>query len=612
LTVRWTVCAIILALACMSGCARGPAAGPGAPTPPSPDGGGKSAPALPSPKTGEKSAAAPAKPAAAPSITSVWPIYSVLKDGERTEVEVLSPLYFHKRTPQGTEWGIRPFVTFHREIEPAATRDDDPLSALMGMAKPDEKAKPGETMQGGRKDTVGQADRGTPTEGAEKPADRGTAGAERPPRVRTTWEILYPLSYFRTEPNAGRSFFAPIYYRSWRIAANGQPETANVIFPLAMWGHSATEGSWFLVPLLGGVSKGLLGQDSITSVSLLYHRASWSGTVTHREKAAEGGGKPAPYVQHFIVWPLLTISSDGQGHRAFRLWPFYGHTEQKGVWWNGYVMWPFWTNGSREAQPGKMAGTYWQVWPFWGESHSRDHKSGSISGILSWVWNDETHYRSWRTPWPIVVGSSSPKEKTYNIWPFYGHRKWATGADHYYVWPFVHTSHVRARNTSVDDLKVFPFYTATTTARKDPPERRTYHLLWPFWRSRSHQKGDVWAEDANSLQLAWFADSESFDRSINGLLGFYEHEASSDGRSSTRYLMRMVRFERTAGSQFAAIGPFVSWSRAPGLTKTSFLLGLVETGVREGRRGWRLFFVPFGASLSEPSRASSEGSGRGS
>jgi hypothetical protein len=491
-------------------------------------------------------------------------------------------------------WGIRPFVAFHRELEPTAGEEGGPLSALLGLATKASEAKPAEG-----------------TRGRDAPPTAGAEGTGRPPRVRSTWEILYPLSYFRTEADAGRYFFVPLYFRGWRTAANGQRETATAIFPLVMWGRSATGGAWFSIPLLGGVTRGLLGQDSITSVSILYHRLSWTGTVSQRAKAEKAAGKPAPYVQHYILWPLLSIASDGQGHRAFRLWPFYGRTEQKGEWANGYVLWPFYSWGRREAAAGKKAGHYWLFWPIWGESHARDRSSGSIAGFFYNAWNHETGYRAWSYPWPFVTGHRSPTERVDSVWPFYGRRWWPTGTEYCYLGRAVTTSRIRAANTSLDSIKVFPFFAATVTRRKEPAEERVSRFVWPFWRYRRVQKGTEWEADARSLQLAWFADSEGFDRSLGGLLSFYEYEATSAGRRSTRVFLRLVRVERSADSEHVQLGQFASWSRSPGLTKASFLLGLVETGQREGRRGWRVFFVPFGASLSAPPRPSPEGSSGG-
>ena len=463
----------------------------------------------------------------------LWPFLTVQRSAERTEVEALGPLIHYRRAPEGTSWGLRPLFAVHADA-----------------------------AQGWR-----------------------------------TWQVLYPFSYFRTGPAAGRQFVFPLYYRSWRTAANGQPDRAGVVFPLLWWGHHPTGGPWFVVPLVGGVCRGLLGQDEILHASWLYNRASWRG-----------------YVQHHVLWPFISWASNGQGRRSLRLWPLYGRSEDRGKWWNGFVLWPFVTYGRREAGQQKPAADYWMLWPLFGRARSRDGAGGSIQVLwpfFRYQWHTPSGFRGWHLPWPIVVGSKRSGVQTTNVWPLWGARRWKGGVNRFYLWPFVHTSRVRTQKSETDDVKVFPFFTSTTVRRRDPASTRAFRLLWPLWRWRSRQQGDQWHAQGNSLQLAWFDNPEGLDRGFNALLGLYEHEASSDGRRATRLLWRMLRFERGPEFRRTQLGPVASWSRSGRLTKMSVLLGLLQTGQRDGRRGWRILFVPFGASLAEAPPPPAEESPRG-
>ena len=249
-----------------------------------------------------------------------------------------------------------------------------------------------------------------------------------------------------------------------------------------------------------------------------------------------------------------------------------------------------------------MSGSDEVLWPF-----------------FRYVWNRKTGYRAWRMPWPLIVGSNRTDVRAFNAWPLYGRRSWAKGksSESYYLWPLVHHTRVRATRSKLDDLKIFPLLTVTSRSSTAPTigERpggpaaaraesgtptkrsRSFFLLWPLLRVRSRRAGEQWGREANSLQFAWFRNSESFDRTYNPLLGLFEHGASSDGRRATRLLWRMVRFERGKDLRHVQVGPLVSVTRSADLTRWSFLLGLVQTGRRHGRRGWRIFFIPFGASL---------------
>ncbi len=247
--------------------------------------------------------------AEAPRTFSLWPLLSIHREAERTEVELLGPLIFYRRTPAATSYGLRPLFTVHRE----------------------------------------------------------------PARGWSTWQFLYPLSYFRSGPTAGRNFVLPLYYQSWRVTASGRPESAGVLFPFFWWGHSGTGGPWFVAAFLGGVCRGLLGQDEIVHVSWLYNRATWRG-----------------YVQHHVLWPFFSWASDGKGHRSLRIWPLYARSEQRGKWWNGYVLWPFVTYGRRAASKNKAAADYWMLWPLFGRARSLDGQGGSIQVLwpfFRYRWN---------------------------------------------------------------------------------------------------------------------------------------------------------------------------------------------------------------------------------
>ena len=136
-------------------------------------------------------------------------------------------------------------------------------------------------------------------------------------------------------------------------------------------------------------------------------------------------------------------------------------------------------------------------------------------------------------------------------------------------------------------------------------------MVWPLWRWRSQAAAGERQAAGNGLQFAWFANSAGYDRAYNALLGLVEHEARADGRGGTRLLWRLFRSERGPGWRHVQVGPLASWTRGGGLTKASYLLGLVQTGRNQGKRGWRIFFVPFGASLRAPREPGVEGDAGG-
>jgi len=473
-----------------------------------------------------------ASAAECPRILSFWPLFHYKKEATRTELEVLGPLFFYQKGPEATTYGLRPLFSFRHEAE----------------------------------------------------------------SQKKVWHFLYPLSYFRSEPQATSQYVFLVYTHYRRIAPNGRPASATFVWPLVWWGESPKGGRWLYSPLVGGTLKGLFGADEI-----VYH------SITHIRT------RTGDYVTHHYLWPLFT-SSRGPDRRVLRIWPFYGYGKREGRWWSGFVLWPFFTYGQREASEHKSAADYFCFFPFFGRARARDGRSGSYQvlwPLFYYAWNERKNFREWRMPFPIHMGKRSDDVQTLNLWPFWGRRRYKTGTDTYVLWPLIHTSRVRSKNTRRDTLRVFPFFTRVSSENKKRSTRRSYWAFWPLWRSRSRQAGDERWGDANSIQLAWFRDSEAFDRNYNALFGLFEHEARRDGRRSTHLLWRLLRWERGPGWRRFQLGPLASWSRSDGLTRASFMLGLVQTGTRDGKRGWRIFFVPFGARLSEPSHPPAEEQTRG-
>ena len=410
---------------------------------------------------------------------------------------------------------------------------------------------------------------------------------------RSFWQVLYPLSYFRREGQAAHDFFFPVYFHYRATGPDGRPVHATVVFPLAAWGRSAKGGPWASSPLLGGTLHGFLGADKFSYLANLYIRM-----------------RTGDYVTYHVLWPFFTWSH-GPGRRAIRIWPLFGSAEKEGHWRNGYVLWPLFNYGTREASEAKNAADYFCFYPFFGRSRGRDGRSGSYLALWPFFyygWNDHKHLREWSAPFPLFYGKSTDDSQEINVWPFWGRRTTKAGAETKLLASLIRHSSVRTSNARIETLSIYPLFGYARSEDAKRGARRSFWLLWPLVRSRSRQAGDERWGDANSLQLAWFQYPGDFDRNYNALLGLFEHERTRDGRRSTRLLWRLFRSESGPGWRHVQLGPLASWHRSPRLTRASFLLGLLQTGKRDGKRGWRVFYVPFGAPLIPPGGERAHGS----
>jgi len=411
-------------------------------------------------------------------------------------------------------------------------------------------------------------------------------------RRRSDLHVFYPIATFQHDEKSAWRFVFPFYFHSRRPGPSGKPVTANVVFPFFWWGRHSEDGPWFAVLFVGGVFKGLLGAD----------RVDYNGFTYTRVRTGD-------YVTEHIISPFGTRWR-GPGRRGFRIWPFYCHVRQEGRWENGYIMWPFYCYGSREAGEGRAAGSYFASWPFYGRSWGRDGKSGSVQVLWPFFyhgWNEHKHLSEWDAPFPFYTTKSSDDLKEVNLWPLWGRTRTKGATVTRLLSSLIRHARVETKNTSVTELRVLPFFAHARSEDRARETRRSYWEVWPLWRSRSRQEGGATWGDATCPQLGWTTYAEGFDRNYGAIVNLYGRERERDGSSRTRALLGLVRAERGPERASLEVGPLVSWQRSPGLTRLSFLLGLVQTGASEGRRGWRILGVPVGARLRQPAASPAEG-----
>ena len=359
----------------------------------------------------------------------------------------------------------------------------------------------------------------------------------------------------------------------------------NVVFPFVWWGHHPEHGKWRFLLFLTGKVYGLLGADEMA------YRA---GYIYERR---------GDYEIRYYAWPLVTLG-EGGGKRSVRIWPFWGRTEQAGQWWNRFILWPFYTDGHREAGRGKPAADYFSLWPFYGRARNLDGSGAST--MLLWPffhhgWATRGNFREWRILYPFFSSTRDDGMQMWTLWPFYGQRRTKASVERQFIGRLVETARVRARAEDRDELTVFRIFRRVVGHDKKSGVRRSFTLLWPLWRSRSRTAADgKRAAEAQSLQVAWFPNSAAFERNVSALFGLYEHAEAPNGSRATRLLWRAVRSERGPGYRLVELGPLASWWRSGSLTRATFALGLLQTGTNDGKRGWRVLYIPFGASLRRP------------
>jgi hypothetical protein len=133
------------------------------------------------------------------------------------------------------------------------------------------------------------------------------------------------------------------------------------------------------------------------------------------------------------VWPFYSRTK-GPGLERFRVFPFYGYSDKKGVGRKTFVMWPFW-NQVRYTLP-KSRGTGWILFPLLGHLKLTDQETWwFLPPIFRYTIGEEQNRLF--GPWPIIQKGEGEVDKFY-IFPLYGRKQHAGIDSRFLLWPIGH------------------------------------------------------------------------------------------------------------------------------------------------------------------------------
>ena len=145
---------------------------------------------------------------------------------------------------------------------------------------------------------------------------------------QTRTRILWPLMLFSTSKERDRVWLLPIFYHQRRTTMEGKEDVDYALFPLVFTGTSPKEGSYFALFPIGGVLKGLLGQDYITFVLFpLFWRQ-----------------RDRDRVSYHVLWPIVNWLR-GETRKGWRFWPLFGDyqgwtEEGEAKYRRRFILWP--------------------------------------------------------------------------------------------------------------------------------------------------------------------------------------------------------------------------------------------------------------------------------
>lgn len=320
-------------------------------------------------------------------------------------------------------------------------------------------------------------------------------------------QFLWPLGRVRSYPGETTSRLFPLW--NWRSRENDEGTRDTdwyLLFPFVWGGTSADdrENYFAILPFFADIPQFLTYDRFRTVLFPLYVGLDKGG---HRH--------------NLFLWPFIGTSSCAEnGHRWFRILPFYGHDIDPGKHDRRFALWPFfaWSTENEDGDSGPVD-SFW-FWPFFG------WRTGpSVSGWMA-LWpifqltDKHEHFFTLTLLWPFFHYYWNRAEQNVTqwwLWPFFSRvhsddqRAWTA------VWPLIWWREYDDPDWHIEQQWVLPFFWHVTR-EADTGEHEDFVKLWPLAHRSQERDGNgalvggdwsllspwPWREgNATGLQEAW-------------------------------------------------------------------------------------------------------------
>lgn len=415
----------------------------------------------------------------------------------------------------------------------------------------------------------------------------------------TQVQALWPLFLYRYKKDQESEVrIIPIFdQHKRRSEVTGKWQTTGVLFPVAFWGTSETQGPHFALFPLGGVIKRLIVEEFKFAMFPI-----WSQT------------KDKDYTRNDVLWPIVTWGGTADGNRrVLRVWPFYVHKEKKGESENNWVMWPFGLWGKENAG-GQYPRSYGGIFPFYIGNVARDKDTGKTVAydrrFLYFVFVRRKDERkkfetsAYAVLWPFTNFEWTPNKRDIRIWPLYWQTDRKSPGDPNYLWrryrvlwPLIWIDRdKRDPDVNIRDIVVAPLYWDYSHRYKDETTSRRI-TFWPLYTFQRDRDGSLhhWL-----MSFGWNDTTKGFKRNLRAFFDLFQYHELSDGRRSLRVLWRLFAYDRDKDWYRLDMGPFFGLERDKEYRRWSCVLGIIKREADEDNVRWRILYIPFGDKAERP------------
>lgn len=407
------------------------------------------------------------------------------------------------------------------------------------------------------------------------------------------WEgqFLWPIGWYKSTPEKIRLRIFPLYYYNKSISVDGEEKSDYKLFPILFGGRSKEEGDYFAFFPLGGQLNRWLGRDRIRFFLFPLYADTTKGD----------------YRSWHVLWPIFSYGR-GEGERAYRFWPLFGHGYKVGEYSKSFILWPIF-NFQRTGLDTENPSEALMILPFYAYQRSPERRTEAILWpFFTYTDNKRGGYKEWHLPWPIFSRTRGEDREGDKLWPIWGYKRKGQRERFYAFWPFYWS--LKETSESFEKRKdiILPIYWSERQNWKEEDKSATYIRLWPLL-SYERKKDDTLK--LSLLSPLWFREGDGFQRNYSPFWTLYEYRRDKEGNRLSRVLWRLYRHERTASSRSLELIHLLAYRReGREKIRLSLLRGLLEYK-REGSEKTLRFLYLLRLPLTLPSPPGGEGEGEG-
>ncbi len=384
---------------------------------------------------------------------------------------------------------------------------------------------------------------------------------------RSDFFALWPLIRSTRTATTAKDWLLPLWYDGNLKHPDGTEDHDGFVLPFFFYGDDSHEGSYFMTLPLGGVLKGILGQDHI-----LWGAFPFFIRLIDRTR-----------VSTHVLFPFFNRVT-GPFRDGWRLWPFYGRytaTTEGGVkkYDRRYYLWPFFHAQENNLDTSRPVNARW-FWPFWGDVNATTFRE------LAFFWplltyrvskDDPRNFRFQFFPFVTRESWESPRrriEQT-DVFPIFGVKESPTYYRQYFLYPIQRRERIVSESRVKESSWILPIYWHHRAKHRVHGVEEEVRRLYPFVTYVRRKDG---TRELRAFDPLPFEDGYGFERTYGKLFRIFH------------------RVDRGLydGTAWEVLWGLVQRESKPRKSRFSFLGGLFESRQTPGRRGWSLFWIPFG------------------